>query len=345
MSLARRLFDGFNRTLFGAPPPIRALAARAISYAPFVLARPSVFMVEPTNVCNGTCSLCPVGVDIDKRPKGFLAYETLVRLVDEIRPYAKCVIMNFAGEPLLHRRIGDLISYAETNGIPVIVGTSGTIDKSEELIASGVSELLFSLDGATPETYHRYRNYRNGTRFETVVENLRRLVEAKKRSGSAKPRIILQFVVFRHNEHETEDIVSLGRRIGVDAVDLKPVCLNDFFGESLEDMIARYLPARQSHYLRRGDRMVLKKPPLCSFIFHETEILWNGDVTICCYDYDGAYVLGNILEEGGFEAVWKGEKYREMRRRIAKLEPDLCRRCGNTFEFGTRIRITPAEPS
>lgn len=339
MGVSRLAFNGINHMLFRTPPGIRTGLLKAISYAPFERMCPSVFMVEPTNVCNGTCPLCPVGVDIDRRKKGFLEYETYIGLVNEIREYAKLIIMNFAGEPLFHPRIGDLAAYAESNGIRTIIGTSGTIDKAEELIASGVSEILFSLDGATRETYHKYRNYRDKTDFDRVVENLRKLVDTKKRTGADKPDIILQFVVFKHNEHEIDDIVELGKKIEVDTVVLKPVCLNDFFDQSLEELIAQYLPERQSHYIPHKNRYILKKSPLCSFVFHETEILYNGDVTICCYDYDGDYVVGNIIEDGGFENVWKSRTYRDKRRKIVMGELDLCKRCGNTFSQDTTIHL------
>ncbi len=296
-------------------------------------------MVEPTNVCNGLCPLCPIGVDIDDRKKGFIDNETFVRLVDEIKDYAKLIIMNFAGEPLFHPRIGDLAAYAERNGIPTIIGTSGTLDKSEELISSGVSEILFSLDGASKETYHKYRNYRDKTEFDVVVENLQKLVDKKKEMRSEKTNIVLQFVIFKHNEHEIDEIIKLGEKIGVDTIDLKPVCLNDFFEQKLDDLIDTYLPKIQNHYIRKKHEYILKKPPLCSFVFHEAEVLWNGDVTICCYDYDGDYVVGNILDDGGFENVWRSKKYREIRRKIINAELELCKRCGNTFDHGKRIQI------
>ncbi|NIM19140.1 MAG: radical SAM protein [Candidatus Latescibacteria bacterium] len=339
MSLSRVIFNGTNHILFYAPKALRKSFLKLISYFPFDVVYPSVFMIEPTNICNGLCPLCPIGVDSDDRKKGYLQYETFIRLVDEIKDIAKLIIMNFAGDPILHPRIGDLIAYAENNGIQTIIGTNGTIDKAEELIRAGASEILFSLDGASEETYHKYRNYKDDKGFEEIVENLRKLVVKKSEIGNGKTNIVLQFVVFKHNEHEIDDIVKLGDNIGVDAVDLKPVCLNDFFDDSLDELIKKYLPKDQNHYIRRRNKFILKKPPLCSFVFHETEILWNGDVTICCYDYDGGYVIGNISDEGGFKKIWKSKKYREMRRKIVNSELELCRKCANTSVFGTRLRL------
>ncbi len=41
-------------------------------------------------------------------------------------------------------------------------------------------------------------------------------------------------------------------------------------------------------------------------------ILVNGDVVPCCYDFDGALVMGNALKEG-IADIWDGEKFRKFR--------------------------------
>jgi radical SAM protein with 4Fe4S-binding SPASM domain len=331
------MFNGVNHALLRLPAPVRRRTLDVIAQLPFSLVYPRVFMIEPTNICNGTCPLCPVGARIDKRRKGHLDYDKFVQLIDEIRDIARMVIMNFAGEPILNRRIGDLAAYAESYGIPVVIGTNGTLDKAEELVDSGVSEILFALDGATAESYSQYRIYRDGTDFNTVVENLRRIVERKRELGVEKPTIILQFVVFRHNQHEIGDILRLGEEIGVDGVDFKPVCINDFFEPDLDELVEQFQPEHDDTLQILADDFTAIKPPWCSFSFHETEILWNGDVTTCCYDYDGDYVIGNVFTDGGFKKVWKSREYRKIRKKIVRQKLKICKTCDHTMTKPTRI--------
>ncbi len=337
MKLLRKLYNGANHALLQMPAPLRRVSLSVIAQFPFSVVYPRVFMIEPTNICNGTCPLCPVGAKIDKRKKGHFRYDDYVRLIDEIKDVASQVIMNFAGEPILNSEIGKLAAYTESNGIRTVIGTNGTLDKSEELVDSGVSEILFALDGVTEESYSQYRKYRDGTDFNTVIRNLERIVARKKELGLDKPVVILQFVVFKHNQHEIADIVRLGEQIGVDGIDFKPVCINDFFDPALEDLVDRFQPEQEEGKVLPGNEFVAIKPPWCSFSFHETEILWNGDVTVCCYDYDGDYVIGNVFTDGGFKKVWKSREYRKIRKRIVKQDMKICKTCDHTMVQSTRI--------
>jgi radical SAM protein with 4Fe4S-binding SPASM domain len=335
MKILRNLYTCTNIALLHMPAPLRRTCLSLISRLPFSLVYPSVFMIEPTNTCNGLCPLCPIGAKIDTRRKGHLRYDDFVVLVDEIKDFAKVIIMNFAGEPLLNPQIGRLAAYAESNGIRTVIGTNGTLEKSEELVTAGVSEILFSLDGATEESYRQYRTYKDGTGYAAVIENLRRIVEKKRELRAEKPDVILQFVVFKHNEHEIEEIMKLGKDLGVDGIDFKPACINDFFESPLSELIEKFQPKEWEGYRHMGGGSAVK-PPWCSFSFHETEILWNGDVTTCCYDYDGDYVIGNVFSGGGFKKIWKSRKYRDVRRKIVKQELEICKVCDNSLMQSSR---------
>ena len=337
MKILRNLYNSANHALIRMPAPLQRVSLALIARLPFSLVYPRVFMIEPTNICNGMCPLCPVGAKIDKRKKGYFQYDNFVRLIDEIKDVAHQVIMNFAGEPILNPQIGKLVAYAESNGIRTVIGTNGTLDKSEELVDSGVSEILFALDGVTEESYSQYRTYRDGTNFTTVLENLEKIITRKRELGLGKPVIILQFVVFKHNQYEIADIIRLGEEIGVDGIDFKPVCINDFFESPLEDLVGRFQPEQENGKTIPGNGFVSIKPPWCSFSFHETEILWNGDVTTCCYDYDGDCVIGNVFTDGGFKKVWKSRKYREIRKKMVRQELKICKTCDNSMVQSTRI--------
>jgi len=143
MKVMRKLYNGTNVALLHMPAPLRRASLSLISRLPFSLVFPPVFMIEPTNTCNGLCPLCPIGARIDTRQKGHLRYDDFVVLVDEIKNFARMIIMNFAGEPLLNPQIGKLAAYAESNGIRTVIGTNGTLEKSEDLVTAGVSEILF----------------------------------------------------------------------------------------------------------------------------------------------------------------------------------------------------------
>jgi radical SAM protein with 4Fe4S-binding SPASM domain len=262
----------------------------------------------------------------------------LERLIDEIKDFAKTLVMNFAGEPLINPQLAKMVAYAESNGIRVVIGTNGTRARAEALVAAGLSEILFALDGATDASSRQYRTYRDGSDHAKVVGNLERLIAAKRARAAAKPTIVLQFVVFKHNQHEIEDIIALGQAAGVDAIDFKTVCINDFFARTRDALIQTFAPTQWAE-----GTSLSAKPAWCSFSFHQTQILWNGDVTSCCDDYDGQHVVGNVVSDGGFKAVWRGARYRGLRRRIVMQSLEACRTCDETLTRPTRLWMTQPE--
>jgi len=291
--------------------------------------------IEPTNACNLRCPLCPVGAGTMSRGRGFMDPASYRTLIDEIRHHVSRILMNFAGEPLLHPDIGDMVGYAERRGLRVTIGTHGNIDRMEELVAAGASEVLFALDGTSEEVY---RQYRVGGSLEAATANLRRLLAARDARGSAATRVILQFVVMRHNHHQIGDLVRLGRELGVDEVSLQPVCVNDFFDEPREILADRWIPQSSPYLLHPGarpeDRIV--RPPLCIWAI-QSVVLYNGDVTICCFDANGKIVLGNAFGPGGFAAVWNDPAYRRARKRVLLQDFPICRRCDVGLVKATRF--------
>jgi pyruvate-formate lyase-activating enzyme len=340
MPLLRDIYSATDRVLARTPAVCRDPLLRLIAPLVESITCPRVLMVEPTNACNGKCPLCAVGAGTLSRSLGMLAPATLATVMEEVGSRVQLVIMNFAGEPFLHPELPDLIRLSGSHGAQVIVGTNGTRDRADEILDAQPSEILFALDGSTPDSYAQYRSYRDKTTFEEVKENLERLVERKRSKGSPT-QIILQFVVFKHNEHEAQKILEYAARVRVDAVDFKPACVNDYFEEDVDLLKDRFLPITSSvrQYRKNGDRKSLLGRGFCSFAFNESQLAWNGDMISCCYDADGSNVLGNVVENGGLLAVWSGSRGRAMRRAILRQKLALCEKCGASRVRSKRVPV------
>ncbi len=56
-------------------------------------------------------------------------------------------------------------------------------------------------------------------------------------------------------------------------------------------------------------------------------INWNGDVNPCCWDYNGANIMGNVEKQGVF-GVWNSEKMLNHRSAMrAERYLDICIDC------------------
>lgn len=70
----------------------------------------------------------------------------------------------------------------------------------------------------------------------------------------------------------------------------------------------------------------------CFWAYYMVGVLWNGDVVMCCKDFDAMYRLGNVNEER-LQDIWNGSRARALRKSLAqgKLFPP-CSKCEKVYE-------------
>src|SRR3990172_1700346 len=88
---------------------------------------PDRMYIESTNVCNLSCIMCPNGTSGMKRPKGYMDFELFKRIVNEMAPHVETTTLHIWGEPLLHPKIIDMISYCKAKSLPCEISTNATL--------------------------------------------------------------------------------------------------------------------------------------------------------------------------------------------------------------------------
>jgi len=279
-------------------------------------------LIEPTNFCNFQCEFCPINRGL-KRKKGYMTLDNFKKIIDEIKGKKDYIYMNFAGEPTMNRDIWKFARYARDNGIKSMISTNGSIlntYKPEEILGSGLDRLMIAIDGASPETYIRYRQSLSGKNYFTeVIDNVKKLAEAREAWTGDAPVLQVQFVVFKHNQHEAELMKQLSHELGVDALTLKTPAF--MFGKQSDVKVQVDDFDTETRFKRKTYKRIW-----CGWLWQGV-ILWNGDVTTCCYDYEGEHVVGNVFKDGGFWNVWNSKRFNLMRRAVLKGTPKLCQKC------------------
>lgn len=111
------------------------------------------------------------------------------------------------GEPLLNPDIHTMIDLAHARGVSTTLNTNFSLPfdahDAEHLVASGLTVLTVSIDGARQDTYQQYRVRGD---YETVLRNCRAVAAAKTRLGSTTPLVNWEFHVFPHNEDDYEQV-------------------------------------------------------------------------------------------------------------------------------------------
>ena len=83
----------------------------------------------------------------------------------------------------------------------------------------------------------------------------------------------------------------------------------------------------------------VRKP--CSRLWRTFTILADGAVALCCLDYDGQVILGQVDEKTSIEEIWNNTTYRRIRRLHREARQDevlLCRNCTKAFLYRGRAK-------
>jgi len=310
---AARLWSSFHHSRLTGHPDIGAM--------------PLSISVEPTTSCNLRCPECPSGLRSFTRPTGKIEPELFQDLLGQLAPWLTNLTFYFQGEPYLHPQFLDMVTMASERKVYTSTSTNGhylTTEMAVKTVKSGLDAVIVSIDGVTQEVYEQYRI---GGSVEKVTTGVRNLVEARHSAGVRNPRIILQFLVVRPNEHEIPAIFRLGRELGADEVRLKTAQIYDHTGGS--PLIPQDL--RYSRYLPDADgtwRIRSSMENKCWKMWSSCVVTWDGKVLPCCFDKDGTHVMGDLHKQS-FREIWFGERYRHFRQRILKSRAsvDICMNC------------------
>jgi MoaA/NifB/PqqE/SkfB family radical SAM enzyme len=308
-----------------------------------VRSRPYYYFVDPCNVCNLRCPLCPTGTGDLKRSQGMMALAEYRTILDKIAPYAVEVSLHNWGEPLLNKDIFAIIRETSARGIATNMSSNLSVakpDLGEELVASGLEYLIVSLDGITQEVYGQYRVR---GKIDLVMENMRAIVEAKRRLNSATPTIEWQFLVFKHNEHQIEAARALAEEIGVDRIRFRSPGLPYNHIDDVE-MGAKWMPTNPAYWDMHPGKMrsqgYLWDEP-CYYLYRSMTVNPGGGVAACCIVYREQQDFGCLLHDD-LDQIWNNQKYRASRALFAGKPAGRAHTiCDGCFLF-KRDRARPA---
>lgn len=269
---------------------------------------PPIVRIETTNRCNAKCSFCPRPTM--KRAAGTMAQDLFERLVAECALGGSRVLhLHNFGEPLLDPDLPDRIAFAKKAGVGrVKIFSNGSLlrgELAERVLDSGIDEIKVSIDGADAEEFARLRK---GLDLEKIVANLRDFVKMRDARRNGRPRVVATCTC-------TDDREATERMLDGVVDGIEYTRLHNWSGA-----------------LSSTGRKRARKP--CSRVWQTFTVLWDGRVSLCCLDYDGDEVIGDLSRGGSIRDVWRNERYEEIRRlhRLSRQEDiALCRDCSKSF--------------
>jgi len=248
------------------------------------------------------------------------------KLIDENKKHLINLILHFQGEPLLHKQIGEMISYARKKRIYTELSTNANLLPAvfDSLKNSMPDKIIISLDGLNQETYNKYRV--NGE-ISTVFDALKLLSQMPKKQ---RPFVEVQFLVFSHNEDKILNLKKIKSQYRIDKLSLKTA---QIYESSQIEMLPKN--EKYSRYKIDGNTFRLKStlPNYCRRIIFGSVITWDGKLVPCCFDKDADFVMGDIKEQN-LNQIRNSESYIKFIKSVFSQRDkiEMCRNCTEGLE-------------
>jgi MoaA/NifB/PqqE/SkfB family radical SAM enzyme len=260
---------------------------------------PTRLRIEASSFCQLRCPSCPTtaGAIHPAVGSGYLKLEDFRDLLDENPCVTRVELSNY-GEVFLNPNLLKILSYANDKGVAITLENGVNLnhvrdEALEGLVKYRVRAVRCSIDGASPETY---RIYRIRGDFNSVIANIERINCFKQQYQSELPRLVWQFVVFGHNEHEIPAAREMAGRLGMEFriklswdPDFSPIRNKDFVRLQTGSAITR-----AEHEQLSGKKY---KSEICHQLWDNPQINWNGKVLGCCRNFWGDFG-GNVFTDG-----------------------------------------------
>jgi MoaA/NifB/PqqE/SkfB family radical SAM enzyme len=310
-----------------------ALSAIAMSERFF---SPRAVDIDSVWYCNINCVMCShKNIQLGHKE---LAPREFQRILQAL-PKLKYVNFIGLGEPLANPHFFELLDLAASKKIKVIITTNATLwnEANIKRIRDNIAQIIVSIDSPHKEGFE---SLRPGAKFESLIENLKRIKGLKKRID-----LRIQAVLMQENIKDLPDLIELAHSLGIKHVALLHILSLDRTNDQ------RFLRFTQgaAAYLKRAERLAkeykieLLSRPLepqmrpCREPWLLPFIGINGDIYPCCFIYRipesftewyagvplevplHQYRMGNIFQDS-FKDIWNNRDFRLLRRTIRQAE-------------------------
>jgi MoaA/NifB/PqqE/SkfB family radical SAM enzyme len=269
---------------------------------------PIEITLESTAKCNLYCPMCPRHIyTFDNENMNLELYK---KIIEDCKDYVEFVWPYGIGEPMIHPNLFEMIRITADAGIRTGMSTNATLmedKRADMLLDSGLDYVILAFDGATKETYEKYRT---GATFEKTRANILNFLQ-RKIDRKSKIYVVMQMVLLKENTPEIDAYRKMWSIPGVDEIRFKRDEIQ-IDGSRIPDDKLKGQRRNPCHLLWRG--------PLY--------VRYDGLAYPCCYMYDEPPV-GDLKKQSVME-VWNSPEM--VRLREAHLTGDvsdypLCQTC------------------
>jgi organic radical activating enzyme len=278
---------------------------------------PPFYIIEPTNKCNFKCSICPNRYYSDNE-KGIMSWELFTKIINEIKHVAVVIQLYWMGESFLHDQIFEMIDFCKSfTTAKVMLSTNGSFldpDNIEKLVSSRLDDLIISMDACDSQSI--YAKIRSGGNIADLNRNVYNLLLKNKSMN-----IVLQFIDLNLNRVEKIKFIEKWKKM---KCKINIQCLYSWANQfpELNRMSDNLSP------------MISTTRAACSDLWYKASIHFNGNVSICCFDWNNTQYIGNLAEDTMLN-IWSNDSIAYCRTIHKCLDFSKIKICSNCDSWAT----------
>lgn len=290
------------------------------------LKTPYKIVIDPCNLCNFKCEFCAIQTTEKKLnyKKQFMSYELFKKGIDDIKKFPdklKILPITGIGEPLLNKDFCRMVRYAKEKQISDFIETITNGSKlnpklNQELVDSGIDRIRISIEAIDTDGYNKLAKF--NIDYDEFIYNIKDLYERSK--GKCEIYIKTVNVAVPTESDRKKFYKIFGNICDKIFIDNVIPLWSDFEDINNKFEFKKDIGIHGQH---------VEKLKVCPFPFYSFIINPDGEITVCCADWQRKLVLGNVTNESLLN-IWNSEKLKEFLIDMLKGQKHnykMCQKC------------------
>jgi len=265
---------------------------------------PTSVRIDASTICQLRCVTCPSHDPKNKWVigKGHLKYSDFKKFIDN-HDYIRSVELSNYGEMFMNPELIDIMEYAYKRNVKLTAESgvnfnTASDDVIEALVKYRFSSMGVAIDGASQETYAKYRVRGN---YQRVIENIEKLNKYKKIYKSKLPKLIWKYVIMHNNENDVVSAKEKAQQLNM-RIKFKLTWDPTYEPKNIEMLKAEtgLAALTRDEYNKTNSKRYLSH--ICNMIWETPQINWDGRLLGCCIAARKDFGV-NVFEVGLEEAL------------------------------------------
>lgn len=251
--------------------------------------------IETSTSCNAGCVFCPHPTEDFVRKREVMSLDEykfyLDKTLNELGGQITETTFSGFGEIFIDKGLTEKIDYACSKNLEVHILSNGSMmtpDKIDKIYKSGVKDIRVSLHTSNKSSYSKIMNFKSSKyNYETTFSNVQYALDNKPDDVD----VIITADIVEENSEDVEQLIK------------------DFEGKCSLEIWKPHNWVYGKNYREVSQPNVLDS---CGRPFNgPIQIQINGDVIMCCFDFNNELVLGNF-KNNTLEEIFSGDVFKRL---------------------------------